>query len=108
MSEKILQINFKFNVSGEDYTKAVSPLADSIAAVPGMEWKVWIINEDESEAGGIYLFKDSATLDDYLKSDIVDGVVKHPALSDFSVKAFDVMPEVTAICRGPVKQTTLA
>lgn len=28
MSEKILQINFKFNVSGEEYEKAVSPLPD--------------------------------------------------------------------------------
>ena len=34
----------------------------------------------------------------------VDGITYHPALSGFSVKQFDVMPEVTAITRGPVME----
>ena len=58
MSEKLLQLNFKFSVTGDEYTQAVSPLAEKYAAVPGLRWKVWIINEAESEAGGIYLFDD--------------------------------------------------
>lgn len=106
MSEKILQINFNFSVSSEEYTQAVSPLTQNIAAIPGLTWKVWIINEDESEAGGIYLFEDGDSLEAYLNSEIVDGIVNHPALSDFSVKTFDVMPAETAITRGPVTTTT--
>ena len=100
----VLQINFKFSVPRKDYETAVSPLADQIAAVAGLRWKVWIMNEAESEAGGIYLFEDEASLKAYTESDIVAGIVKHPALSDFSVKTFEVMDEVTAITRGPVDE----
>jgi hypothetical protein len=108
MSKKLLQINFKFNVTGEAYTQAVTPLADNIASVPGLHWKVWIINEEQSEAGGILLFNDGDALNSYLTGDIAAGIVNHPALSDFSVKTFDIMEEQTAITRGPLKQPAAA
>ena len=104
MSERILQLNFKFNVSEADYKQAVAPLADDIAAVAGLRWKVWLINEAENEAGGIYLFDNEASVNAYLESPLVAGIVSHPALSDFSVKQFDVMEEQTAITRGPIRE----
>lgn len=103
MSGRIMQLNFKFNVSRAEYEQAVSPLAGDIGAVAGLRWKIWIINEAESEAGGIYLFDDEASVKAYLEGPIVAQVTSHPALSDFSVKQFDVMEGVTAITRGPVK-----
>lgn len=102
MSGMLLQLNFKFNVPSADYEGAVSPLADQFAALPGLRWKIWIINEAESEAGGIYLFDDEASLKACLDSDLAAGVINHPALSDFSVKTFAIMDEVTAVSRGPV------
>jgi hypothetical protein len=102
MSGRILQINFKFNVSPAQYEEAVAPLANGIAAVPGLRWKVWLMNDAEKEAGGIMLFEDEASTNAYLKGPIVAQIVSHPALSDFSVKQFDVMESVTAITRGPV------
>ena len=104
MSERVLWINFKFNVSGVEYKQAVAPLANDIAAFAGLRWKVWTINEVESEAGGFYVFDDEASVNAYLDSPIVDGIVNHPALSDFSVKQFDVLEEQTAITRGPIRE----
>ena len=45
MSQKILQINFKFTQSANDYIELCAPFADPIAAVPGLIWKVWLLNE---------------------------------------------------------------
>ena len=102
MSQKILQINFKFHVPRTDYETAVAPLAEPIAAVSGLLWKVWLMNEADQEAGGIYLFADGKSLDDYLNSEIVAGIVSNPALSDFSVKTFAVMPDVSEVTRAPL------
>jgi len=102
MSERILQINFKFNVPRAEYEDAVSPLASEVANVPGLRWKVWLMNETENEAGGIYLFDNETSATAYLEGQIVAQVVEHPALSDFSVKQFDVIESVTTITRGPV------
>ena len=103
MPGQILQINFKFNVTAAEYEQAVTALADNFAAVDGLVWKIWIMNEADSEAGGIYFFKDDSSLKAYLDGELAAGVKSHPALSDMSAKVFDVMDNLTAVTRGPVK-----
>jgi hypothetical protein len=102
MSGRILNVIFKFNVSGDDYVEAVSPLAEDVSQVAGLQWKIWIFNEEEREAGGIHLFEDEDACNAYLGSPLVATITGHPALSDFSAKQFDVMDEQTATTRGPV------
>lgn len=102
MSARLLQLNFRFSVTGPEYEAAVSPLAGDFAALDGLIWKIWMINEDEGEAGGIYLFEDEASVQAYLDGPLAAGVISHPALSQFSVKRFDVMEDVTEVTRGPV------
>lgn len=103
MSGRILQLNFKFNVSGAEYQQAVAPLAKEFAALSGLRWKIWIINEAQQEAGGLYFFEDEASVKSYLEGPLAAQVISHPALSEFSAKQFDVMEDLTAVTRGPVK-----
>jgi hypothetical protein len=102
MTGKILTINFKYSVTGSEYQQAVSSLAADFAAIPGLRWKIWTINDEESEAGGVYLFDGAASLQAFLGSELAAQVTSHPALSEFSVKQFDIMPAETALARGPV------
>jgi len=102
MTQKILQINFKFTQSADDYKKLVGPFADPIAAVPGLAWKVWILNDKAHEAGGIYLFKDDASLNAYLRGEIVTGLKQQPTLKEISTKVFDVVDDMSLKTRGPI------
>lgn len=102
MAKKVVQINFKFSVSAEEYENAVTELASQFAALGGLQWKIWIINENDREAGGIYLFEDDASVQAYLKGELAGGLKAHPALSEVSVKQFDVMEGLTAVTRGPI------
>ncbi len=102
MSGRLLQLNFKFSVTGAEYEEAVAPLVDDFAALEGLIWKVWMIDEENGEAGGIYLFDDESSVKGYLDGPLAAGVISHPALSDFSVKQFDVMGDLTKVTRGPV------
>jgi hypothetical protein len=108
MTQKILQINFKFTSSAKDYATMVAPLADSIAKVTGLEWKVWLLNEQNREAGGVYLFKDETSLNAYLNGDIVGAMKKQPTLKDISAKVFDVAEDLTHKTRGPIKAAVAA
>ena len=98
----ILQVNFKFNVSREQYENTVSPMAQDFADVPGCLWKVWLMNEKDNEAGGIYLFGDEASVENFKGSPLVASVLSHPALSDFSIKQFDVLDEISRVTRAPL------
>jgi hypothetical protein len=108
MAQQVLQVNFKFNVPRAQYENTVSPMAQDFAEVPGCLWKVWLINEKENEAGGIYLFADEASVEKYKGSPLVAAVLSHPALSDFSVKQFEVMEAVSRITHAPLAATVAA
>ena len=71
MSGKILQINYKLNGPRAEYEKENLPYAQPIADIPGLRWKVWIINEAQSEAGGIYLFDVDTAVQTFLDGPII-------------------------------------
>jgi hypothetical protein len=108
MAQQILQINFKFNVPREQYESMCSSLAEQFAEVPGCVWKVWLMNEKDSEAGGIYLFADEGAVAAFKGSPLGAAVVAHPALSDFNIKQFEVLTEVSRITRAPLGATAAA
>ncbi|MDH3269052.1 MAG: YdhR family protein [Ignavibacteria bacterium] len=103
MSERLLQINFNFSVSSGEYEQAVNSLVDQFANLPGLMWKIWIMNENKKEAGGIYLFEDEASLNEFLTGSLAKTVTSHPALSNFSVKPFTIMHDLTEITQGPLE-----
>jgi hypothetical protein len=109
-SEKmpILQINFKLNVSPAEYRKMCQSMAQTIAAVPGLIWKVWLLNEQLGEAGGIYLFRDEQSLAAYLSSPIITQIKSLPQLREMSAKRFETMRDVTAASSGPIPALTTA
>lgn len=103
MSQKILQINFTFSgISRGELEAAWLSAAQPIAETPGLCWKVWLMNEQEHECGGVYLFDDEASVQGFLNGPIVAATKDAPILSNASVKIFDMMAEHTAITRGPV------
>jgi hypothetical protein len=108
MSHQILQVNFRFNVARAQYETMVAPMAQDFAEVPGCLWKVWLMNDQESEAGGIYLFADHASVEQFKGSPLVGAVLSHPALSDFSIKQFEVLEQVSRVTHAPLGATVAA
>lgn len=108
MPPQILQVNFKFNVPRAQFEENASSVAQAFAEVPGCLWKVWLMNEDESEAGGIYLFADEAAVENYKTSPLFAAVLSNPALSDHSVKQFEVLEDVSRVTRAPLAATAAA
>lgn len=102
MTGTVLQINFRFNVMRSEYEELASSLSRSFAEVPGLVWKIWIMNGAEREAGGFYLFDQAESLQQFLASDLAASVQSHPAIREFSAKIFDVMAAPTEVTRGPV------
>lgn len=101
-STKILQINFKLSVSRDKYEQAGTETAKIISNVAGLRWKVWIMNEAKQELGGIYLFDDESSLEAYLAGPIVAKLKSNPAISDISMKQFDVLDKLTQVTHGPI------
>jgi len=97
----ILQINFNLNVPVAEYQKMADSIAHAFLDVPGLRWKIWLLNPAAQEAGGIYLVDSQASLDAYLNGPLVAQTRGLTSIRNISVKQFAVMPEATALTRGP-------
>jgi hypothetical protein len=102
MARCVLQTNFTFTVSAEEFQAAAEPLADAFAAVPGLAWKVWLLNPQTRQAGGIYLFESEEALDAFLDGPLVEGMRNHPAIVDVTIDATPVWERVSAVTRAPI------
>lgn len=103
MSQQILQVNFTFGMSKVEYEQACLPLAPDVAKFPGLRWKVWIMNEAEREAGGIYLFDDETSLQSFIEP--LNAILAAPGFSDIRMKTFDILEGLTLITHGPIQET---
>ncbi len=102
MSKTILQINYQFT-SVADIMKLLTPDdAKAIAAVPGLVWKVWLMNEADREAGGIYLFESREAAQAFVNSDDIQGFASHPTLTNLNAKMFTPDEALSKITHGPL------
>ena len=99
----ILQINFNLNVPVVEYEKMADSVAQAFLDVPGLKWKIWLLNPAAQEAGGIYLFDSQASLDAYRNGPLVAKLRGLTSIRNISMKQFEVMQKVTALTRGPVE-----
>lgn len=103
MSKKLVQVNAKLVVSPEEFEKGcTAEAAQAFAAVDGLQWKIWIINRETGETGGIKLFEDEKTLEAYMNGPIWQAIQNFPACTDFQAKVFDIMPVPSAVTRAPL------
>ena len=102
MSKTILQINYQFTSSLADFTNLVTPQAEHIAAVPGLVWKIWLLNEAEREAGGIYLFESREAAQAFVTSDAVKSFASHPIIANVNAKMFAPDEALSKITRAPL------
>jgi len=61
MSEKsasytVLHLRFKLRIPPDVFLAKSREAATTIASVEGLIWKIWLLQEEEFEMGGMYLF----------------------------------------------------
>lgn len=103
MAQRIVQINGRLVVPVEEFEQHARPEdAQFFTTVPGLLWKIWIIDRTRGEAGGIYLFADETTCQSYIDGPVVAQLAEWPLWTDLSVKGFDYLPAPSAVTHAPV------
>lgn len=105
MDQQIVVITYALQASRDEYLEENLPYAEPIADTPGLRWKIWIINEEASEAGGVYCFADASSLQAFLDGPIIAELKADPSLS---IKTYGIIEQLTATTRGPVAPTQQA
>ena len=100
----LLQIDFPSHGPwGEDLTKKASALAHHLNETPGLVWKIWTENSRTGDCGGVYLFIDESSANDFLKEHRprLDSM----GIKDVRAKVLDVNESLSHITRAPIAAT---
>ena len=99
---KILEARFKVTLSREEYEKSAIPGAHSIADTPGLKWKIYAFDDEESMATGIYLYDDVEAMKAQMAK-LKKNMEKLVGLaSDLELKVWDVQESLCRITGAPI------
>jgi len=98
----IVQFDFPFfGPWGDELAEVAKPVAEHLANVYGLIWKIWTENPQSNRAGGIYLFKDKVSARHFAenhqiilhKMGVTEGIIFH---------IFEINEALSQFTRGPV------
>ena len=100
MSTTLLHVRITTRTSPGAILDSATDPARAIAAVPGLIWKVWILDEDASELGGVYLFASRAQAQAYVDGPILEHLRHDPRVVRVEHRLWDTHA-LSAITRAP-------
>lgn len=108
MSEKsatthtILHLRFKLRVSPHIFAAKSREAAGVIASVEGLIWKIWVLRDEESEIGGMYLFANREAAEAYLNHPVIQAMRSNPAVVSTDYQLWGVESSLSALTRAPL------
>jgi len=108
MSEKsattytVLHLRFKLRVPPQVLLAHSREAATIIAAAEGLIWKIWVLQEEEFEMGGIYLFANRESAEAYLNHPVIEAVCRNPAVISTQSQLWNVESSLSSITRAPL------
>jgi hypothetical protein len=101
-----LQLRFNLRVPPDVLIAQSREAATIIASVEGLIWKIWVLQEEEFEMGGMYLFANRQTAEAYLNHPIIQAVRSNPAVVSTESKMWDVESSLSALTRAPLRDVS--
>lgn len=102
MNQQIIQVNFRYSGPDDKFESSAATIAKLFTNIPGLHWKIWLLNKEKKEAGGIYLFSDEERATEYRNSDLFAKLLANPQFGEFCVKQFSLMEAAGVVTNAPV------
>jgi hypothetical protein len=100
MSTTMLHVRTTTRTSPGAILAGAAAQARAIATIPGLIWKVWILDEAASELGGMYLFASRAEAQAYLDGPILAHLRHDPRVVRVTHQLWDTHA-LSALTRAP-------
>lgn len=81
--------------SAQEYHDACREETAFFADLPGLLSKIWLRDADTGTYGGLYLWRDRASYEAYLASDVFRAIEDDPAFEGVTTQGFDHFEDLT-------------
>lgn len=102
MSACSVQINFELLVPVSQYLSLAESKVPVMRELSGFVWKLWLLSDDGRRAGGLYLFRDRRSAEQYANGPEVSHLKHSPALRQVEVRVTPVHEGLSAQTAGAI------
>lgn len=95
-----VEVHYQVAGSLHAYRTRAAAVATHLAGVPGLVWKLWLLDEPTGEAAGIYLFADAAAAHAFVASPMLDALRQSPGISGVRARVLPVVPDLSRATFG--------
>ena len=95
MNHHCVHVDIDLNVSTEPWLRHCQRAVDTLLAVPGLEWKLWVTSPAANSAGGIYLFRDEASASAYVSGPVIAALRQNPGVRDVRIRVYVVEDDLS-------------
>ena len=89
-----LLITFESDTPVADLAEPFGEYAKALNALPGLLNKAWL--HDGNTLGGFHLFASKADADNYLASDLAQGLMATDGFHSFEARGFEILADLSA------------
>ena len=92
-------VNFRLvGMTELEYAEAcVQQFAPAFRDLPGLISKIWLINPETNTYGGVYTWRDKASMETYKNSELFNAIVTNPRFTGLTSSDFAVMEAPTRV-----------
>ena len=99
----VLDLRFKLRTAPDALLAHSHEAAAIIASAEGLIWKIWVLQREKSEIGGMYLFASRETAAAYLTHPVIRAMRSNPAVVSSESQLWDIDSYLSAITHAPLK-----
>jgi len=99
----VLHLRFNLRVPPDMVLSHSYDAAKKIASIEGLIWKIWLLERERQEVGGVYLFTSRANAVAYLNHPIIEALCSNPAVVSTDCQIWEVEDSLSALTRGPLE-----
>jgi hypothetical protein len=95
MSSQCVHVDIDLNVSTDEWLRHCEGVVDTMRALPGLEWKLWLADAVGRTAGGLYLFRDAASAHAYVSGPVIARLRTSPLVQALRLRIYPVADELS-------------
>lgn len=95
-----LHVDLTLNVTPEAWLARCEAALPTMAELPGLLWKLWVLDPARSRAGGVYLFCDARSARAYAEGPVLAALEQSAAVANLSVQLLPLVDSLSRRTRG--------
>jgi hypothetical protein len=95
-----LQVEVTLNVAPEIWLTFCEQAVPVMRALPGLVWKLWVLDEKTLKAGGLYLFRDCESARVYAEGPVLEQLRRSGLVKDMVVRQLPLEDALSRLTWG--------